>query len=283
MRVFFSLELGFVRVVQVFIPLGLSLGCLALLSACIGFLCRRVFVTTVLFSGLFAFLSCKSSEGKLLRLTILSRLVVFVTIGVTVFANESLVYVERLRLENNENPRRWGMWLIVPNLVLAFLASICFIVASILNWCDYRSMQVTGILNHSVDKYGDSVFKAPSDRLIDFFSPSPALDRVLLTSNMLSAIRNQDYPNAFYQLNGLNPNGTNPMQYPPPANPYAAAMNQAYQPTPPGLFGYSRGGSPTMNPPYPYSHVCSVLLRSMSPMGSCICLSRWTPIPLDII
>jgi len=90
--------------------------------------------------------------------------VIFTTIGVTVFATESLVYVERLRLTNNDHSRRWGMWLIIPNLVLSFLASICFILASIFNWCDYRSMQVTGILSHTVDKYGGSVFKAPSDR-----------------------------------------------------------------------------------------------------------------------
>ena len=160
---FLSIALGFVRVVQVFIPLGLSLGCLALLFACIGCLSRRVFVSTVLFSGLLAFLSCKSWRRETRRMST-AVLVIFLTIGVTVFATESLVYVDRLRLENNINPRRWGMWLIVPNLVLAFLASICFIVASILNWCDYRSMQVSGILNHSVDKYADNVFKAPSDR-----------------------------------------------------------------------------------------------------------------------
>ena len=93
-----------------------------------------------------------------------STSVIFTTIGVTVFATESLVYVERLRLNNNENCRRWGMWLTVPGLVLSFLSSICFILASIFNWCDYRNMQVTGILNHSMDKYGGSVFKAPSER-----------------------------------------------------------------------------------------------------------------------
>lgn len=91
-------------------------------------------------------------------------LVIFLTIGVTVFATESLVFVERLRLENNDNPRRWAMWLMIPSLVLAFLAAICFLVGSILNWCGYRQMQATGILNHSIDKYADSVFKAPSDR-----------------------------------------------------------------------------------------------------------------------
>lgn len=92
-------------------------------------------------------------------------LVIFTTIGVTVFATESVVYVERLRVVNlNDNSRRWAMWLVIPNLVLSFLASVCFILASVFNWCDYRSMQVTGILSHSVDKYGDSVFKAPSDR-----------------------------------------------------------------------------------------------------------------------
>ena len=89
---------------------------------------------------------------------------VFVTIGVTVFANESLVYVERFRINGNENPRRWGMWLLLPTPVLSLLASICFFVASILNWCDYRNMQVTGILSNSLDRYGDNVFKTPSDR-----------------------------------------------------------------------------------------------------------------------
>ena len=58
------------------------------------------------------------------------------------------------------------MWLQIPNLVLSFCASICFIVAAILNWCDYRSMQVTGIFSHSFDKHGGSVCTAPSDRLI---------------------------------------------------------------------------------------------------------------------
>jgi len=40
------------------------------------------------------------------------------------------------------------------------------------------------------------------------------------------------------------------MGYPPPPS-YAAP---GYQPTLPGLFGYSRPGSPTMNPMYPYSN-----------------------------
>jgi len=84
----------------------------------------------------------------------------------TVFATESLVYVERLRLNINVNCRRWGLWLITPNIVLSFLASLCFILASIFNWCDYRSMHVAGILNHSIDKYAGSVFKAPSDRYL---------------------------------------------------------------------------------------------------------------------
>lgn len=90
----------------------------------------------------------------------------FIIIGVTVFANESLVYVERLRVENNEYPRRWGMWLLIPSLVLLFFTSICFITASILNWCDYRSMQVSGILSHSVGKLDGSVCKLPSDRSV---------------------------------------------------------------------------------------------------------------------
>ena len=89
---------------------------------------------------------------------------VFITIGVMVFANESLVYVERLRINGNETPRRWGMWLLLPTPVLSLLASICFFVAAILNWCDYRSMQVTGIMSNSLDRYGDNVFKTPSDR-----------------------------------------------------------------------------------------------------------------------
>lgn len=51
--------LGFVRVVQVLIPIGLAFACLALLTACSAFICTRAFITTVLFAGLFAFLSCK--------------------------------------------------------------------------------------------------------------------------------------------------------------------------------------------------------------------------------
>ena len=58
------------------------------------------------------------------------------------------------------------MWLLILNVVLSLLTSICFIIASILNWCDYRSMQVTGVFSHRDSKYNDSVFKAPSDRLI---------------------------------------------------------------------------------------------------------------------
>ncbi len=56
------------------------------------------------------------------------------------------------------------MWLLIPNLILSFLTSICFIIASILNWCDYRSMQVTGIFNHSDEKCDGSVCKFPTDR-----------------------------------------------------------------------------------------------------------------------
>jgi len=55
---------GFVRVAQVLIPFGLSLGCLSLLSAIIGFMSRRAFVTAVLFAALFAFLSCKYRKKK---------------------------------------------------------------------------------------------------------------------------------------------------------------------------------------------------------------------------
>lgn len=223
---------SFVRVAQVLIPFGLSLGCLSFLCAIIGFMTRRAFITTALFAALFAFLSF-----------------IFTTIGVTVFATESLVYVERLRVNNNENPRRWGMWLILPNTILSFLASICFILASIFNWCDYRSMQVTGILSHTVDKYGGSVFKAPSD-----------------TSNMTSAMKkqhsylqrqmsSQDYPNTCYQLNGSNNNNnnSNSMSYPPPPS-YGAPHNHpgvhnpAYQTT----LGYSRPNSPMS---YPHSNL----------------------------
>jgi len=61
------------------------------------------------------------------------------------------------------------MWLLIPNLILSFLTSICFFIASILNWCDYRSMQVTGILSHSVEKDNGSVCKVPSEKLAWFF------------------------------------------------------------------------------------------------------------------
>lgn len=147
------------------------------------------------------------------------------------------------------------MWLIIPNLVLSFFASVCFVLASICNWCDYRSMQVTGILSHSVDKYSGSVFKAPSD-----------------SSNMTSAIKKQhqylqpqqqissghDYPNTCYQIGSSN-NTQNPLGYPPPPPSYGApmhqggsggALNPGYQNTQ-GLFGYSRPGSPM----YPHSNV----------------------------
>lgn len=53
------IRLGFVRVVQVFVPFGLAWGCLGLLAALIGFASRRAFVTSVLLSGLFTFLNCK--------------------------------------------------------------------------------------------------------------------------------------------------------------------------------------------------------------------------------
>ncbi len=95
--------------------------------------------------------------------------VVFTIIGATVFANESLVYVDRLRENHNENPRRWGMWLLIPSLILSFFTSICFIIATILNWCDYRSMEISGILSHSVGKFNGSVCKLPSDRSIDLY------------------------------------------------------------------------------------------------------------------
>lgn len=52
-------SVGFVRVAQVLIPFGLSLGCLSLLAAVIGFMSRRIFISAALFAALFAFLSCK--------------------------------------------------------------------------------------------------------------------------------------------------------------------------------------------------------------------------------
>jgi hypothetical protein len=197
-------------------------------------------------------------------------LVIFTTIGVTVFATESLVYVERLRLNNNDNCRRWGMWLIIPNLALAFMASLCFTLASIFNWCDYRSMRVTGILNHSADKYGGSVFKAPSDRYL--FIYKLFIKIFLLSSNMTSPLKKQqsylhqtpisghDYPNTFYQISGSNVN-QNPLGYPPPPS-YGAPMHQhggtgPFNPgfqTAAGLFGYSRPSSP-ISPIYPHPNV----------------------------
>lgn len=56
---YFHSFLGFVRVVQVLVPIGLAFACLSLLTACSAFICTRAFITTVLFAGLFAFLSCK--------------------------------------------------------------------------------------------------------------------------------------------------------------------------------------------------------------------------------
>jgi hypothetical protein len=64
----------------------------------------------------------------------------------------------------------------------------------------------------------------------------------------------QDYPNGCYQINGVNNNQQNPVAYPPPPS-YPGAMNPGYQPTPPGLFGYSTQASPTMNQAYPKSNV----------------------------
>ncbi|CAF1112212.1 unnamed protein product [Adineta ricciae] len=234
---------SFVRVVQVLVPFGLALGCLSLLSACIGFMCQRVFVTSVLFAALFAFLSF-----------------IFTAIGVTVFANESVVYVERLKLPDNDSPRRWGMWLLVPNLILSFITSICFIIASILYWCDYRSMQVTGIFSHSGDKYNGSVCKAPSDGNT--------------TSGMKQQFQYQDYPNTCYQINGLNHPQQNPMGYPPPPT-YPGVVNPGYQPAPPSLFGYSRPGSPSVYPngnfdPYHSRH----LMTENSEFDECPHVSR---------
>ncbi len=74
-------------------------------------------------------------------------------------------------------------------------------------------------------------------------------------SNTTSALKKQyhyqDYPNALHQINGLNNNQQNPIGYPPPPS----YPSQGYQTTPPALFGYSRPGSPTMNPMYSYSNV----------------------------
>ncbi|CAF0790338.1 unnamed protein product [Rotaria sp. Silwood1] len=220
---------SFVRVARVLIPFGLSLECLSLLSALIGFMSRRSFVATVLFSALLAFLSF-----------------IFTTIGVTVFATESIVYVERFHLNNNDYPRRWAMWLFIPNLVLSFLASLCFILASIFNWCDYRSMHATGILSHTVDKYAGSVLKAPSDST-----------NITSGAKKQHQITGQDYPNTCYQINGSN-NNHNPLSYPPPPS-YGAPLHQYAGPnahnttfhTTPGLFGYSRPPSPM----YPHSTI----------------------------
>ncbi|CAF3326545.1 unnamed protein product [Rotaria sp. Silwood1] len=220
---------SFVGVARVLIPFGLSLECLSLLSALIGFMSRRSFVATVLFSALLAFLSF-----------------IFTTIGVTVFATESIVYVERFHLNNNDYPRRWAMWLFIPNLVLSFLASLCFILASIFNWCDYRSMHATGILSHTVDKYAGSVLKAPSDST-----------NITSGAKKQHQITGQDYPNTCYQINGSN-NNHNPLSYPPPPS-YGAPLHQYAGPnahnttfhTTPGLFGYSRPPSPM----YPHSTI----------------------------
>lgn len=211
---------SFVRVVQVLIPIGLAFSCLSFISACLAFICIRSFITTVLFASLFAFLSF-----------------FFSIIGTTVFANESLVYVERLNNERNVHPRRWGMWLLIPYLVLSFFTSIFFFISALLNWCDYRRSNISGILNHSVGKFNGSVDKLPSD------------------GNTTTAVKKQfpypDYPTTCYQLNGSNNQQQNPSGYPPPPS-YGA---QGYQQTPAGgLFGYSRPGTPTMNPMYPYSN-----------------------------
>ena len=183
-------------------------------------------------------------------------LVIFITIGITVFASESLVYVDRLRLNVNKSPRRWGMWLLIPNLILSFFTSMCFIAASLLYWWDYRSMEVTGILSHSGDKYNGSVCKLPSDRFIFYFKYKSYL-HFSLNSNITSGIKRLypygDYSNACNQLNGLNNNQQNPMSYPPPPT-YAGAVNPIFQPTS-DFFGYSRTGSPTTNQAYPQANV----------------------------
>ena len=74
------------------------------------------------------------------------------------------------------------------------------------------------------------------------------------SSQLLAAVRKQypEYPNAFYQLNNQQQapaqqqQQINPMYY-----PGAQSSAAAY----PGMYPYSRAGSPTMNQVYPHSHV----------------------------
>lgn len=58
-KIHFLFFLGFVRVVQVFVPFSLTLGCLALATAFVGFVSRRSSITSVLIGALLAFLSCE--------------------------------------------------------------------------------------------------------------------------------------------------------------------------------------------------------------------------------
>ncbi|CAF1048550.1 unnamed protein product [Didymodactylos carnosus] len=204
---------SFVRVTQSLIPIGLILGTVSLLAACIGFTSRKAFNASVLFAGLFSFLCF-----------------VFTIIGLTVFATESLAFIERMH--TNLNSRRYGMWLMIPCLTFSFLAALCFIVAAILNWYDYKSMKVTGILNHSTDKFG-SVFKAPSESNMTAFKHQ----QLAQTKPIMPA---HQYPEACYQL-GAVPG------YPPPPS-YAPQLNGAINPAfHCGLYGYSRPPSPSTN------------------------------------
>ena len=175
--------------------------------------------------------------------------VFFTIIGATVFANELLVYVERLNNERNIHPRRWGMWLLIPYLILSFLTSIFFFISAMLNWCDYRRTQISGILNHSVGKFNGSVDRIPSDRFDLFFCWKNSKLILDIRSNTTTAVKKSfpypDYPTTCYQQQ-------NPSNYLPPPS-YGA---QGYQQTSGGLLGYSRPTTPTTtNPMYPYSNV----------------------------
>lgn len=83
--------------------------------------------------------------------------------------------------------------------------------------------------------------------------------RFFFISNTISALKKQyqDYPNACYQLNGLNNNNQQQTGHAYPSAP--TYSHPGYQATAPNLFGYSRATSPTMNPMYPYSNVDSLM------------------------
>ncbi|CAF0966356.1 unnamed protein product, partial [Didymodactylos carnosus] len=204
----------FVRVTQSLIPIGLILGTVSLLAACIAFTSRKVFNASALFAALFSFL-CFA----------------FVIIGVTVFATESLAFTERFH--TNSNSRRYGMWLMIPCLIFSFIAALCFVVAAILNWYDYRSMKVTGILNHSADKFG-SVLKTPSDSNMTALKHQ---QQQLVQAKPL--MLPHQYPDTCYQPGALP-------SYPPPS--YVPQLNGAINPAfHRGLYGYSRPPSPNAN------------------------------------